>query len=321
MMGAKATRIAQASVIVLSMALAACGGGGGSGGVVSTPAPTPSASPTSFTYTKIPDLVGSQTFDTVSASTVAKPDGMPSPETIRGLSGSVTISYDFSVDTYTLQGYGVADSFTLTDVRVSGDPKAVYLEKTGANGLITAATRLITPSPDGIDLSYVRYGYWYTTKDTLGPGSSLFAQPRTSWLVGGIPTQPADVPKSGGATFASSSVIGAAAETSTGQFFDLRKSSATFAADFASNSVTTMLNLIGTPTLGGADRSLGSFSGTGTIGLFSQPRNVFQGTFAVSNANAEFKGAFFGPAAAEYGYGYSLLLADLVAVGAVAGAR
>ena len=69
--------------------------------------------------------------------------------------------------------------------------------------------------------------------------------------------------------------------------------------------------------------SFGSFTGTGTI---SSTGPGFTGTFSGTAYNAFpvsglLSGAFFGPQAAEMGYGYTLSAGGFSAVGAVAGAK
>ena len=75
---------------------------------------------------------------------------------------------------------------------------------------------------------------------------------------------------------------------------------ATFSANFGSGAITTNLNL---NKLDGG--SIGTFAGTGQI----QSTNQFTGTFTSNTqffSSGSFAGGFFGPAAAEMGYGFTI---------------
>lgn len=308
-------RVVAASMLALQ--LSACGGG--SEGVNSTPAPTPS--PTA-SYTRIQDLTGNQTFVTASISSPYNSSGLLVPQVPNGYpfgagTSTVTLSYDSGSDTYIVNGYGTT-TFTQEDIVNSGDPKTIVLQKT-SGGITTDILRQTTPSPGGIDLSYVRFDSWMTTRY-----SALNGNERLTYMVGGVPTLASDVPTTGTATFTRNSVIGRANDVENRTFYDLAHSTATLSADFGANTLQTALTLIGTPTAGGADRNFGTFNGIGTIGNGNPVRNrfVFGGTLTTNGpGNATFTGAFFGPQATEFGYVWSIFQSGLTAEGAVAGRR
>lgn len=323
-----------ATMMAALLPLAACGGGGGVASTgPPTPVPTPSPSP-SPTYTRIQDLSGNQTFVTASTSVVYDSQGVARQNATSGYpfgaganSSAVTLKYFTSSDSYVVEGYSTSATFTQADLVASGDPKTVVLQKI-SGGTVTDVLRQTTPSPGGVDLSYVRFGSWMTTHDMTGD-PALGGQKRLTYIMAGVPTIASDVPTTGTASFTATSVIGLATDTTNGAGFgtgyDLSGSTATLSADFAANTVQTSLKLSGIPIGGGASRDFGTFTGSGTIGNSSPTvlyRNIFSGTLTTAGpGDAGFSGSFFGPQASEFAYVWTVFQNGLSAEGIVAGKR
>jgi hypothetical protein len=292
---------APASVLVLM--LAGCGGGGSSGPVNSTPTP-PGAS-----YTKVADMTGNRTYQTAGVQynvNTAAP----------GISGGVgqnfgsgvTVAYTETAGTYQLTAPdGTTVTVGLPDRQPgSTDTNATYQKTTGTT---QDRINLVIPTSSSITLSYMVVGTWGRVDTATGLGVTRIA-------VGGSPTLASDVPRTGSANYTIG--IGGSAALN-GVIHNLPgNSTGTFSANFGSNTVQTTLNLGGTPIGGGAVQSFGAFSGSGTI---SSSGPGFSGTLTGTLANGLYSGAFFGPQAAEVGFGYYLNGATFSASGAVLGAK
>jgi hypothetical protein len=207
-------------------------------------------------------------------------------------------------------------TFNSDEIAYPDHTDSVQFEKKDDVGNLVASSSIQRPSVGGIPLTYTRLGIFteYSAPNVFG----AFAQ-----FVFGIPTEDADMPRTGSATFqtAMSGVVVAPVPGggSTG-YYSLHDDGATFAADFANMSVTTTLHLVATPTLGatGPDRDFGSLSGTGTIAA-SGPG--FSGIFTTSGVSGGLSGAFFGPDAAEAGFTFNASHADYNVTGFVFGVR
>jgi hypothetical protein len=282
----------------LAMAVAACGGGSsGGGGVASTPGPS---------YTKIVDMSGNRTFQTAGVQYTVS-TGVISDGVGHSMGSGVTVAYTAASDSYQLTApdgstvtFGAADfvparsiGTTLVYVKVSG---------TGQDEFI-----LTVPNSAAIPLSYTVVGTWLRVNGATGI---------SRLAVGGSPTLASDMPKTGTASYAIG--IGGGANAPGGSFALAGNSTGTFSANFGNGTVATTLNLAGAPSGGGAVQSFGSFTGSGTI---TSNGPGFAGTLTGAAANGLFSGSFFGPQAAELGFGYYLNGADFSAAGVAVGAR
>lgn len=271
------------ATVTLSLAtlLASCGGGDG-GGMASTPPPV--------TYKTLAELTGDQTFQSGGITGVPVGPELRNESTLAFGQG-VEIKYFAATDTYNLNnGSGLVVEFTPANVTQENDTTVTW-QKPSGNGNLDVLS-ISSPSVNGVKLSYTLLGNW----THFQPGAE-----RSYGLVGGVPTQASDVPRSGSATY-STQVVGLAARN--GQPYILfGESTGTFSANFGSNSVNTSLALAGKLPGSSTVTQIGNYDGTGTI---SSSGPGFTGTLSGSNASGAFSGAFFGPRGVEAGYTFFL---------------
>lgn len=280
--------------LIPALALAGCGGGdGGSGGVSSTPPPA--------TYARMADVAtGSYSFQSAGVTYTGTSSGF-SNGSANALGSGGTIAYNVSSDTFTITAAGGASqTFTAANLVNSGSSAAVQFAKTVG---MTQDTLQVT-----VPLTYAMVTVWNRTDTTTGITTGRIA-------LGGSQTLAHDMPRTGSATYAAQS---GGAASSGGTVYNLTGSTATFTANFASNSVQTSLALGGSPGGVGPVTNFGTFSGTGTI---STTGPGFGGTLTGSTANGTFSGAFFGPQAAEMGFGYVLTGGNFSAAGVAVGTK
>jgi hypothetical protein len=151
---------------------------------------------------------------------------------------------------------------------------------------------LHTPSISGVPLLYTRFGTYLKINANILNINSSSINPIAAFVFG-QPT--ASTPTSGSATY-SADLFGAVAllNGQDTQLYTLGDGhgSATFSANFATDSVTTLISL-------DADgRDFGDLNGTGSI-MSGGP--AFSGNLTGA-ASGGFTGAFFGPSAVEMGY-------------------
>ena len=301
-MGANQIWGAQSAALAMGLALAGCGGSGSA--VVSTPTPTPAS------YTKIVDMSGDRTFQTAGVQYTTSPQGISNGSS-QAFGSGVTVAYTASTDSYRLTSPdGTTTTFVPLDV-VAPSPNAPNTQHWTKLGGLREDFFLTAPTVNGVALSYTIVGSWQRT--TAVPGQSDIRL-----AVGGAPTVASDMPRTGRASY--STAIGGAAAQNGAAYSLSGPSSATFSANFASNSVTTSLTLAGTtpPLFGGTTTSFGTFNGTGTI---SSTGPGFLGTINGNNATGIFSGAFFGPQALEMGYDWFLSGGNFSAAGTVVGVK
>lgn len=268
------------SIATLPLLLASCGGGDG-GGMSSTPPPA--------VYKTLAELNGDQTFQ--SGGITGVPNGPElTNESAIAFGQGVEIKYFAASDTYNLNnGSGLVVEFTPAHV-VNRDADTVVWQK--PSGINVDSLSITNPSVNGVKLSYTLLGNW----THFQPSNS-----RTYDLVGGVPTQSGDVPRSGSATY-STNVEGLAAKSGSPYFLS-DDSTGTFSANFGTNSVSTSLTLAGKALGATTVTTIGNYNGTGTI---SSTGPGFSGTLTGSNASGAFSGAFFGPRGVEAGYTFFL---------------
>ena len=151
--------------------------------------------------------------------------------------------------------------------------------------------------------------------------------------VGGVRTQLTDVPAGNqfnyqNADFAINGYYISRPFTSGDTFYNtFGKSTASFRVDLSTGQVVATLHLIATPSAGGSDMDLGSFTGTGTINA-ATGRYAGSWSSASGSVQGDFAGTFFGPQGAESGFAFSMIATGLRASndrlgidGAVAGTR
>jgi hypothetical protein len=291
------------SVLLLGLTLAACGGGG-SEGISSTPPPTPGG------YPRMTDVVnGSYTFNTVGVSYNGLPSGFAGGGSF-ALGSGATIAYNAASDTFTVTAPGgLGTTFTAANLVASAPGTVRFFKNTGA---VQDDVILTVP------LTYAMLTVWNRTDAGGITDPLLGGGPQTTGRIsiGGSQTTASDVPRTGSATY-SAQLAGAA--QSGGTTYNLTASTATFSANFAANTVQTSVTLGGVPLAGGSTVSnFGTFSGTGTI---STTGPGFAGSLGGAGGMGIFQGAFFGPQAAEMGYGYVLQGLGFSSAGAVVGVK
>lgn len=270
------------ATLSLATLLASCGGGDGGGGMASTPPPV--------TYKTLAELSGDQTFQSGGITGVPVGPELRNQSTLAFGQG-VEIRYSAATDSYNLNnGSGLVVEFAPAQV-VNRNDTTVTWQKPAGNGAVDFLS-ISNPSVNGVKLSYALFGNWTHYQ----PGAD-----RSYSLVGGVPTQATDVPRSGSATYATQ-VVGLAARSGQGYYL-IGESTGTFSANFGSNSVSTSLTLAGKAPNSTVVTSFGNFNGTGTI---SSSGPGFTGTLSGSNASGAFSGAFFGPRGIEAGYTFFL---------------
>lgn len=285
---------APAAVLLLS----ACGGGGG-GGPKPTPfVPTPTPTPTPTPDPTFP-LTSSATFQTITAERTEQTGGAPNLITVTslGVSGrgpTVTFSYDAATGTYTIKNDTTSATFVASSGSRSGTFNKYTLESGQTTDELTLFRNVASGSYSGIQLSYLSFGNWSHANSQTG-------ERQLTYFLFGYPTATSDMPRSGSASYNTAV---------TGNIRDIRPTvdgvteyqvggSATFSANFGSGTVSTELTLVRSDQL-----QLGSYSGMGTISA-----NEFSGTFSSTNQyfhSGAFMGGFFGPAAAEMGYTFTI---------------
>jgi hypothetical protein len=206
----------------------------------------------------------------------------------------VAATYDASSGNITYQTVGgTSVTFTAADeVLGQSTPQSRQFFKPNPAGGVFGGS-LSTPSVNTVPLTYTRFGTFFTTGSVAPLDGHAF--------VLGVPTLARDMPKRGTATYATS--VGGTAFAASAPFpMQLTGSTASFSANFARGTITTGLNLIGTPVNGGAAMALDTLSGVGSI---SSTKPGFAGLFTgTGTVKGNFSGAFFGPKAVEFGYDF-----------------
>jgi len=266
-----------------SLSLAACSGGGGGGLSAGGGAPPPVQS-----YQTLP-LTASAEFQITNAAVMSfNRTNTPAH------ADSLDIKYDASSKTYTLNGAGWGDTFGPAQLQTppAGSTPAVDSYRTG-----TAPPNFFTVNKSGADnpnaagrYSYVTWGVWTRNQ----PNSTIV------FGVAGYQTTSTDLPHTGSATY-SGQVQGTLSD-STG-IYSLTNSTGGLTANFGTGSVTTTLGLSGKLNPTSATVDFGTYNGTASISSVAG----YQGTLTGTNGyNGNFDGAFYGPAAIETGYTFTL---------------
>lgn len=306
----RGTFAARTSVLALGLLLAGCGGGdAGSGGVGSTPPPPG--------YTKIVDMSGNRTFQTAGVTYDTAPSGFTNG-VVNTFGNGVTVAYSAGTDSYTVTAPGGAtQTFGPADLQppTGGTPTSVQYAK--VNGTTREQLTLIAPGGP-VPLSYTVIGTWGSVNTTTNAGPFRVA-------IGGAPTLAGDMPKTGTASYGmgvgGTAIVPQGTRLGTATPYNLGgSSSGTFSANFASGTISTTLNLGGTPlgSSGGPATNFGTFTGTGSL---SSGGPGFSGTLTGTAADGIFAGLFLGPQAVEMGFGYVLTGPAFSAVGGASGIK
>lgn len=302
----KWNNLSHASVTAMALMLAGCGGS--DGGVASAPTPTPSPTPTPPSYTRIADLSGDRSFQTGGVQYTTGPGvNFTNGQAVAYGSGP-TIAYTASSDSYRLSASdGTVATFDPSNV-VTPPPTANAVTWNKVVGTTRDIFTLSVPQVNGVPLSYLLQGSWARIDLAVN-----LATVRLGF--GGSPTLASDVPRSGTASY--NTDFGGTLSQANTSYTLTGNSTATFSANFASNAVTTALNLNGVVSnTSGPVTAFGTFGGTGTI-----TNNGFGGTLTGSGPSGAFSGAFFGPQALEMGYAWYLNGTAFNAAGRVVGIK
>ncbi|MFP5330356.1 MAG: transferrin-binding protein-like solute binding protein [Alphaproteobacteria bacterium] len=298
----KAYAFLRSAAPVVALLLSACGGGGGGGGsplpYVPTPTPTPTPTP-SPTYPTFP-LTASASFDTINATRWFDRSGgrfnmIDLSVTGRGSSG-VNIGYDASTGSYTISAGDLTRTFTSAE-RSSNGYFDVY---TSGNSVLTLFNNVRAGASQAgapIKLSYLSFGSYRVDDPT---DNNLLGLHFGTYFLFGYPTETADMPRSGTASY-STAVFGSYTGMNANDPITSFTGSATFTADFGTSTVSTALTL----PFARAGSSSSTYNGSGAIS-----GNEFSGQFTSSTdpyfSSGSFAGGFFGPAAEEMGYTFTL---------------
>jgi len=253
------------------------------------------------TNTTLTNLTASQTFQSVSKGllTVAyRASGTVSPASPQwdNDNARLTISYDAATSSYTVSTFNGDFTFRPAD-RDASATNAELDAYSITTGNFTRSLALFKPGAGNprLALTYTSYG----ALQRLVDGGSQISVTQELFVFG-LPTPAADMPRTGSARY-TSIVDGFWASDG-----DLRALTGTgsLSADFSAGTTSLDLSLGGASVLGGGSRTLGSFTGSGTI---SAANSSFSGTLTGASAySGPYAGRFFGPGAAEAGAAFNL---------------
>jgi hypothetical protein len=276
-------------------ALSACGGGGGAVAPLPAP-PIVSPSPPPVTYDSFTSASTNKTVD-LTGVLLARTDvngatGVPQTSVKTFENSTLRLAFNAATGTYTLFDGARSQSFAPVDLRndmpLLGPAFDTYRAGTDTD---THFLSLLRPAGDAqhVQLTYTTVANW-VQRVLTADGSSTSSQSRSLWAVGGFATVAGDMPKSGQATYTGFvQGQGSGANVLSGQ--------SRLIANFATGALTADL------FLNGITPSTITVSGPGTIAAGS---SRFTGTLAGGGYSGTFDGGFFGPSAAEMGFGFAL---------------
>ena len=309
--------IALAGSLVAVCSLTACGGGGtaSSGPVTSTPTPTPSPTPAQVNASLV-TLQYAEAFEAraaVNPVTISKTTGnltVPQSMSLR----QMEVRYNPAGQTYTIVTGDYPDMSFGTVHRDAVSSNATLSVYEQVQGATTDNFVLFNPGPGNpqLALTYTSYGAWQRLVDT---GSAFDL--RTIFITFGLKTTAADLPKTGSAAY-TSRIDGFFTGTSGAYALE---GASSFSADFAAGTVAFSMTPVGTHILNGSSKSFGTLTGAGTITAALASFSADTGPRAAPNYGANVLGAFYGPAAAEFGATFTILGPDGQGNGAFVGKK
>ncbi|WP_447728382.1 transferrin-binding protein-like solute binding protein [Sphingomonas koreensis] len=259
-----------------------------------TPTPTPTPTPPATGYTPFNQLNGLHLFASLSESLFTANTSGPPASAVRAFGAGPAISYDVTALNINFTG-DLNDSFTTSQITFSGP-----YEKTW--GKAGAALSVTSPVIYQGGSSYTPGGTYMRFIEHVGLAGGV--QTSAHRMAIGLPTLPADMPSTGTVTYPEFGAKGglyrveSAALVSKG----VNKTTGTLVANFATRTISVTVTV---RTSDNTPYVLGTFTGTGTI---TPGTNRFSGTITAGDrpATGSFTGAFFGPAAGEYGIALNL---------------
>jgi C-lobe and N-lobe beta barrels of Tf-binding protein B len=286
--------------VLMAAQLSGCGGGG----VTSTPPPpapppVPAPPPPPPPPFPLSATASYQSITGVSTYSISYFAGSPPQPTtvqaptieVKGRGDQPVISYSSATGTYSLQSPTLQVSLTSADRVATSDYAHAFSKTSGSvSDQVILYGNAFAPAPavsPPVALTYSSYGFWRHT-DTAANLTTYMS------FLYGEPTGSANMPRTGTASFqgTATGLVMEGGPTLPDQYSFA--GTATLAADFAANTISTTLNLGG----------LGTYSGNGTISAdqFNGPLTSSYTNFT----NGQFAGGFFGPNAAEAGYTFFL---------------
>ncbi len=240
----------------------------------------------------------SETFDTNGANASGRFYADERPvENGKAGSGTLSIVYDASNQSYTITTAGRTATFAPADLVVSGSADFISFEKIGAT---SQALTLTKPGNTGaLTYRYVGGGAW--ERATVANGVLDFTYDPFTY---GAETTDSLVPRTGTGIYAVSLVGARAMEAPFAM-----AGSGSLQANFLDGSLSTSGVLTSIDVDTGLIKSIGIFFGSATIAS----SNNFAGNFSMDDGKrftGSWSGRFYGPAAEEVGAAWSFASAD-----------
>lgn len=248
------------ALLLACTGLAACGGGGGGGGAAIAPVAAAPA-PIVATNSNVTNLVASQNFGTAGGSinSVGNANGTVGPTSLVTASADIVgVSYNATNQAYTITANIGSQSFAPSDRNAAASNNLITVY-TKTNGNVE--DQLVLANGGAAGLTYSNFGAW--TRVTKNATASPV---HNSYVVYGIPTVAAEMPRTGTATYAT---VGGAVQA-TGNTLRSLTGTGSLTANFGTGSLQTSLAVTG----------LGALTGSA----------------AINSGNATFSGASAAPA-------------------------
>jgi hypothetical protein len=235
--------------------------------------------------------------------------------TATGFGGNVSLSYDAATGAYTVtDATGASAAFLPASKNLVASTATISVfERTTGNK--TDQLALFNPGAANpkMALSYVSYGAWQQLTN-----NATTVDVAQQYLLFGV-RQAANAPSTGSASY--TTIVDGLWANPDGVY--ALGGTSSFTANFTNMTVATTLSLSGQHITNNQLKSLGLFTGAGTIaalgggfsGTFNQQGTAGDGTVY----SGGFAGAFFGPQGQEMGYTFSLTTPGGAAAGAVVG--
>jgi len=165
----------------------------------------------------------------------------------------------------------------------------------------TTKVWLFNPGPTNPTLA-LSYTSFIAVQASLPNGGSTPPSDVGYYVPFGTVTAYAALPKSGTASY--NGIVYGSASTASNTQYNLSGTSA-LAVDFGAATVSTTLNMTATPTAGGASTSFGTVTMNGTLGSDAAGNSAFKGTVNDGTNTGSMQGQLNGPAADEFGLGFT----------------
>lgn len=290
--------------------LSACGGGGGVNSPGSIPTPSPSPSPTPTPNVSLIGPLTSESFANDAVTGTASYPSSGANGTTSSAATALTVSYDASSQSYTINDAGRSQTFRPSDLSSTDSNAQIAVYKRSSSGT-TDSLALTKPGTSGVlTYQYVGGGFWQRTTTNSSSTSGNFDA-----FAYGVKTPDSALPRTGSGVY-SVDLLGVRA------YADMPvaiSGSGTISADFAGGNLV----LRGTgretnPVTGAVSSIPANWGGTARI---ASAGNSFSGTdFAYDTSrNGTVNGRFYGPSAQEVGAAFQVSANGLSTVGVLIG--